>query len=472
MNKFFALALVAVMLLSSGCNNSQADNTNNPVINGNEATDNASPDTSENEQDLPDTPDDENIDVSIDNPTLNSGEDNKPDSDSTTAESGKMTDMYITYSSEYDVNGDLVQFTVYEYDENGNKLRQTTSGQDGDFNDTCTYEYDSAGLVTKCSIRSGDEYIEISYDELGNETSYRTYNTDGTIRYGKYILNFDAEYNSAGQEIKRTSYESADSHSVATTEYNSSGLVTSYKQITSNGKLLHQVTYEYDEKGRRTRWAELFSENPEFDHDVTVKYLDNDDGTYSATTTYTGTDKVIGFEVFDANGNTIQIHMYVEDELYNIHFTEYNENGNITYWKTLDANYELVSETTSEYSDNGELTHRYRTEFYEIDGKMTESTSETTVTYSADPEADGYYKKELTVETLDGEYFGESASCYDNAGNLIKSITIAPTTDIEVIYEYDSHGNLIKILHYSNGILVYSTVNEYIQIEGAWHEVK
>lgn len=465
MKRLFALAFAAVMLLSTGCDDKQPNEIKNDTP---QVTNNA---------DIPQISDNDvaNSDILTDSEGSEQAEESENADDLTHSDevtpptllaSSGTTEMYLTYSIELDGDGNTKHIAVYEYDDHGNCIKRTIDG-----NDIEVCEYNNDGLLTKSMIYSQnvlESYTELEYDKNGNITSYRTFNPNGTVNYGKYRLNYDAKYDSKNRIVERVRYITQDDYDITTTEYNDEGLVLREKCVSSNGLLLTERKHEYDDKGRITNWLYLDTQNSEYDHNTTTTYVDNPDGSYTATTTYTDTDKVIGFEAFDKNGNIVQQHSYLNDELYNKHFHTFDENNNCTYSKTLNAEGELVSESTAEYTPDGRMTYSYVVNYtFDSDGTRHETSTYTMVKYSADSPA---YGKEM-IESVDGEFFCQTVMEFDEKGNFIRNSIITEHSHNEDVYEYDDDGNVLKVSRYSDGKLISSTVNEYVHIKGAEHSI-
>lgn len=155
-------------------------------------------------------------------------------------EGGKVPDGYkeiylLTKETHLTPDGEVESCYSYEYDGNGNKIREVYECfRDGekDYWQTKEYEYDSAGLVTKETITGKDTnstQYEYTYDQKGNmirETSTSengrilsewTYSDDGLLLkytsdwydYMKRHISYDKdiyEYDDTGRLIKEQNY--------------------------------------------------------------------------------------------------------------------------------------------------------------------------------------------------------------------------------------------------------------------------
>lgn len=469
MKRLFAFALAAVMLLSTGCDNKQPDEIKNdtPQVTNSQG-EVESPDTPDV---LPEDEDDIRLDgqgnATIDAPTYDSS--NNDDSDGSSTSDKTAQGQYLSYINELDKDGNTVYLTVNTYDENGNIIKQIATDCKS-VERTETY-YNEYGLVTKQMYYYGDRlnfYYEYTYNENGNITSYRTFNSDGTVNYGKnYDLNYDVKYDSQGRAVERTDYYAEDDYTVTTTEYNDFGLITREKCVSSSGMLISLREHEYDDKNRMTAWKEKNTQNPDYDYYTVITYVDNPDGSYTATTTYAGSEMVLEFEARDKNGNVIEYHSYLENRLYNKHFYTYDENGNITYYKAINTDDEIVYELTIKYAADGSISNSLSHEYtYNDDGTLSKTTTETIVEVVENTENDDFaYSKHLT-EKVNGEIIYEETTVYDNNENVVvvKVTTIVNGTVSEQIYEYDSNGNVIKMARYVDGEIVGTLLYEYTDI--------
>ncbi len=187
--------------------------------------------------------------------------------------SGNIDEKYVLL---YDENGEYKKYYIkdtykyssgtsyakeYEYDENWNKTKETTTYYDASGNMTSkgilTSEYDTNGNKTKetrtkydASGNMTSKYIDV-YDEDGKYKSYsikRTYEyADGTIRV------FEYEYDENWNETKwtYTEYDAAGnmtSKEICTSEYNTNGHKT--KDTCTNydaaGNITTKEVYIYD----------------------------------------------------------------------------------------------------------------------------------------------------------------------------------------------------------------------------------
>ncbi len=472
MKKLLALALVATLLLAAtGCENKQPNEINNdtPTVTDSqgEADSNDTPNVAPEDED--DIELDGQGNANIDAPTHNSSDGNSNADVLTppTPDEGVKGSLYLSYINELDKNGNTVYLTVNTYDENGNIIKQIATDCES-VERTETY-YNEYGLVTKQMYYYGDRlnsYYEFTYDENGNQTSYRIFNSNGTVNYGKYYdLNYDAKYDSHGRVVERTYYYAEDDYTITTIEYNDFDLITREKCVSSSGTLISLREHEYDDKNRMTVWKEKNTQDPSYDHNTTTAYVDNPDGSYTATTTYADSEMVLEFEARDKNGNVIEYHSYLENRLYNKHFYTYDENGNLTYYKAINTDDEIVSELTIKYAADGSISHSLSHEYtYNDDGTLHKTTTETIVDVAENTENDDFaYSKHIT-EIVNGEIICDEITAYDDNGNIVKVTTTINDYLSEQIYEYDSFGNKTKMSRYVDGEIVGTLLYEYIEI--------
>ena len=228
---------------------------------------------------------------------------------------GSLLDPFVTTTEyKYDdlgnlkykriYNGDsdtgIEDILEYEYDEQGNEIRETRF-INGDARPVNEREYDDRGNITK-SVEYGWKGIEhgsdSEYDDRGNRTKYVIYGENGTIKYvteseyddcGNKVKNVELEYDENGTIVLRTEseYNGRDWLPIKSVEYDKNGIVNnSYmeydslgraeKYITYNadGNIIHLNEFSYDEKGYQTHThAQGYDENGKITKDIIMDYV-------------------------------------------------------------------------------------------------------------------------------------------------------------------------------------------------------
>jgi len=182
---------------------------------------------------------------------------------------GKIDGTY-TYRKgyEYDNNGNIIKeisyddnywivdyYETYEYDSNGNKIKGTQHSESG-ISGSTEYEYDSNGNKTKeTRYYNGNiaSIYEWEYDSNGNAIKEAQYDGSGNIK-------FRYEYDSDGIITKYTSYENDGSirktytqtNEVTYTTINSKKLIATCISERPDGTKTKDE-YQYDAKGNETK---------------------------------------------------------------------------------------------------------------------------------------------------------------------------------------------------------------------------
>lgn len=147
------------------------------------------------------------------------------------------------------------EYEVFFYDDSGNLLESCRFNQNVEAEHYC-YEYDEQGnMIRQVESRNGMEYhekkIEYEYDERGNISVTRDYDKDGNLDFSLYH-----EYNEENQLIKITSeFEwSKEYNYYETYEYDQNGNKIRVSSFYMNATEPYYYTiYEYDSSKRCTR---------------------------------------------------------------------------------------------------------------------------------------------------------------------------------------------------------------------------
>ena len=284
-----------------------------------------------------------------------------------------------------------------------------------------SYKY-TTKVLTSSRVSTNLECVSTTvYNQYGNPLFDASYypNSDSFFVYGfKYDTNENLvscasksnnwqreilyQYDEYNRPIRRTSPEG-----ISEIEYDARGNVI--KRVTSYGSILE---YEYDSNNKLLK----------------ITYTD-ELGTVSYVQTF----------VYDAKGQLIK-ETYEDKELENplsiVHTYTYDENGNLLVEEQVNSSgYRSVDEY--QYDANGNLI------------KKTERTSHSTIIYiwEYDKEGNAILEKRLFG---DGRISHIINKTYDEAGNLIVKQVYEDNGlyehTHETLYEYDEHGNLLKII--------------------------
>ncbi|MBP5280721.1 MAG: hypothetical protein J6Z03_09580 [Erysipelotrichaceae bacterium] len=228
------------------------------------------------------------------------------------------------------------------------RSRETTSFNGGDISEYTVYEYDTEGNVIKTVRYKGqtdevDHTVEITYDDSGRTLKTMDYDGDGQLTF---ITEY--EYLMGDQPSKITShYADGTVGDYTSFEYNSAGQVTRMKNYTADNFLSQTTETEYDEKGRTAKmsihfegygdWSYVYEYDGELNNRVVMydtdgsvsniientyknndpellesaKYYDKDNNLYaSAEYRYDDDGNMVSFAQFDPNGNMTMLTEY------------------------------------------------------------------------------------------------------------------------------------------------------------------
>ena len=153
----------------------------------------------------------------------------------------------------YYANGELESYYEYEYDSQGNKIKQSLYSANDILFSYIEYEYDSQGNLTKESCHEMGvfyAYNEYEYDTQGNRTKLSQYT------YGELSSYSEFEYDTQGNLTKRNYYnKNGEFYAYNEYEYDTQGNLTK-ESVYRDGVLSeprYQYKYEYDSQGNQTK---------------------------------------------------------------------------------------------------------------------------------------------------------------------------------------------------------------------------
>ena len=302
------------------------------------------------------------------------------------------------YESDTDADGTANRIYYYEYDSQGNVVRQSTdSTADGNINTLSTYRFDVNGNNIEHRIDSDNNGIAeqtytFSYDSHGNQLWYAVDNdNDDALEYS-YTFTFDQYGNQLTYERDGNNNRVDDIvDSRYTSIFNEWGDKVRYK-IDSNadGDIETLYIYTYDEKGNRVKYQTDNGADGVPDSIYTYQYDSQGNRTYAEFDT-------------DGDGVANNKQTYVYDELGNRvqHVADTNADGsaNTIYTYVFDENGNLIRQKNDSNADGtSEVEHAYG---YDDAGNQ-----------------EGYH-----IE-IDGAVDRSYVSQFDDAGNKIKTFTI------------------------------------------------
>lgn len=235
----------------------------------------------------------------------------------------------------YDCYGELIAYTLYIYDENGKLIKEEGFESDGTLSSYHLYEYYENGNLAKDKdyLANGtlDDVETYEYDENDNliKETHEEYNEDGAWDYTEiieYNENGDRiraeytysdgyadvfEYDVDGDVVKETHTDPDDYEFTIKYEYDASkNCVREFYESSSGYEYV--IEYEYDESGNKIKEALTTSE----DYEKVIEYEYNEDGS-CAKESYKdsyGVEHITEYE-YDENGNEIKrVKKYYDNE--------------------------------------------------------------------------------------------------------------------------------------------------------------
>ena len=311
----------------------------------------------------------------------------------------------------YDADGKITSKVLMEYDESGHEIKYVRYDAEGNAVEKGEHEYDENGNAVKYvhydGLRSVDHSWESEYDENGNEIKHIEYDSEGNVNSIQ-----ESEYNDSGARIACESLsfvdEKLNERCNWTYEYDKKGRETRYETVTNDGEgnvIFHyKRESEYDDYGIRTRYYEI-TENEEenivhaweriydeFEHEFIEMFFLSDeqygDDYYWAATEYDKNRSEARYTGYDADGNILT---YIE--------TKYDTDGNIISENQNDGDGNLLRHYETEYDDFGSITMQAA---YEGDILKFKKEVEYTYRYIGDinAEASDFADADMTAEEL------------------------------------------------------------------------
>lgn len=218
---------------------------------------------------------------------------------------------------------ETLDLSIYAKEE-GVLSREVWYNTDGLKFSTVIYEYDGNGqLVKESTLGINDApvgYKQYERDENGNATSITSYVADGPEEYSEEYRTV-YEYNDSGLKVKETSFVGDEAASTTMYAYEADRLVS--EKLYEGSELIAECAYEYDENGRLTASTRT----------------DNIEGT-----------AVVKSYTYDDKGRVISVSTATDGSVTGRTDYTYDDNGNELTRKDYGAGNELLSSVKNEYA--------------------------------------------------------------------------------------------------------------------------
>ncbi len=327
--------------------------------------------------------------------------------------------MKLSKRTTYSLEGNMLSWTDYIYDENGNRVKIEKFESDGTPKEWTDIQYNSEGI----RIREADYY-------KGELT--RLY-----------------EYNDRGLEITNNEYGAKSIlWEGERREYDADGRVTKIETYNRDYVVYEAITYAYDEMGRQIYYE---YKNPEEHHIRDTKNVYDDHGNVIEYTTYDETGAIVeaGKRAYqyDEAGRILSEKFYSGEGMLSGYNTfEYYANN--TYSKETRYYPDGISpKVIREYYEDGRCAKEVK---YYSDGVTIESIKE----YSPEEGLSKY-------ETYYKDGAPKNIREYSEEYKLLKDITYFQSGAVQKLVEYSANGVERYVLYNEDGSVKQEYVSEY-----------
>lgn len=228
------------------------------------------------------------------------------------------SELYMVRYNSYD-GTETHQRTVYEYDDNGANVKDVT------------YDDETGEII---------EYTEYTYDRNGELTQSNTFSADGTLLRTEEYLSKEELHDVV---VESYTYDNGEKKVSTSKEYDQNGNLVKSVNYDSNGDLLSVSEYTYDENGKRvTSSFSFYFLGKLQDIDDTSMEYDDEGMLVRELSVSRGTgDITISELTYDENGNEVlyvstcngEERLRVETEFgFYKNGIVYDENGNELNW--------------------------------------------------------------------------------------------------------------------------------------------
>ncbi len=175
-------------------------------------------------------------------------------------------------------NNKPIESITYQYDTQGRKIEaRFDRGDNGSIENVKTFDYDSAGNLSRVTDSASSSVETFTYDSANNLTLQRIERTSGTNSEQRYTYNDD-------NKLVRLEIDSD-----------------------ADGETDKITAYQYGNNGNLTRIEQDIDGNGVIDAVLRYRYADNRVSTYETDSDNNGTYDIIISYTYDANGNKTRV---------------------------------------------------------------------------------------------------------------------------------------------------------------------
>lgn len=236
----------------------------------------------------------------------------------------------------------------FEYDNDGNMIKSIIFSR-GNQVETCIYEHNDEGLVTKetyHSVENEDFVIIYTYDDHGRIININDGDAIETYEYNAQglLTKKNRHYEDGGEQVETYAYDSGENlienltyengvrRFSKTYTYDENNKKTEFlsQQFLSSGTLYSRMVYEYDSEGKEIRSTEYQTSQNTDPAAVKVSLYDENGNLVRTTWTYRGGSSLIYVYEYDSLNRKIRWTEENPDEGTTVsEFITYDENGNV-----------------------------------------------------------------------------------------------------------------------------------------------
>lgn len=232
----------------------------------------------------------------------------------------------ITTEKRYDIYGNLVDISRLKYDDSSRLVEECLLDENGDIMERRTFEWDKNGnLLRELQHYIDDSYdtTEIVYDKDGNITEKNKHDSDGEFD-GKEL----SEYKD-GKKIREEIFD-------------------------ENNQLIKKITYDYDDNGYLTERGNWDIEDDDY-YKIVNKY--DDKGNVIRVLKYNDSEQLIEKSVYSLDNEFRVVKIVEEDQFREVEVElEYDSKGNVIRQKEINSEGEMNHLIIRKFDENNNIS--------------------------------------------------------------------------------------------------------------------